>query len=157
MYVAVMAAQANFGRARARQVAVRAKLPRSKPVPVLVELRQPNQYSVFRRRAEAIGSGFPMSNMDGDDEDIKYDVDMVKIRNLRVEWLPFLAYGLVDLAGREPYVKELTITQEDLGFCIVSLPIYVFISRMKRVDFTEALADSVGDRFLHLSGERSKQ
>ena len=27
---------------------------------------------------------------------------------------------------------------------------------MKQVDFTEALADSVGDRFLHLSGERSK-
>jgi len=150
VYVAVMAAIANLDRARA----VRAKTPRSNSVPVLVDLRQPNQYSVFRRRAEAIGSGFPMEVMDEDN--VQYDVDMIKIRNLRPQWLPFLAYGLVDLAGREPYVKKFQISQEDLGFCIVAGPIYVFIDRMKRVNFTEALVDSVGERFLHLSGERCK-
>jgi len=95
-----------------------------------------------------------MDNMEGDN--VQYDVDMIKIRNLRPQWLPFLAYGLVDLAGREPYVKKFQISQEDLGFCIVSAPIYVFIDRMKRVNFTEALADSVRERFLHLSGERCK-
>jgi len=92
-----------------------------------------------------------MREMDAE-EDITYDVDMLKIRNLKIEWLPFLTYGLVDLAGREPYVKEFTLTQEDLGFCVMSSPVYIFIPRIKRIDFSEALVESVGDRFLHMSG-----
>ena len=96
-----------------------------------------------------------MREMDAE-EDITYDVDMLKIRNLKIEWLPFLTYGLVDLAGREPYVKEFTLTQKDLGFCVVSSPIYIFIPRIKRIDLSEALVESVGDHFLHMSGDRTK-
>ena len=90
------------------------------------------------------------------EEDRSYDIDMIKVKNLRYEWLPYLTYRLVDLSGREPYVKEFVKTQEDMGFCIVCAPIYIFIPRLKRTDFSEALLQSVGERFLPLSGDRSR-
>jgi len=136
-----MAAQANFRRARA--------------VPILTHLRMANAGSVFRRTAKAVGSGFPMREADGE-EDMSYDIDMIKVKNLPYEWLPYLTYGLVDLSGRQPYVKEFVKTKEDLGFRIVCAPIYIFIPCLKRIDFSEALLQSVGERFLPLSGDRSR-
>jgi len=46
---------------------------------------------------------------------------------------------------KEPYVKEFIKTQEDLSFCVVCAPIYIFIPRVKRIDFNEALLESVGE------------
>jgi len=96
-----------------------------------------------------------MREMDGEEE-MTYDVDMLKIRNLKYKWLPYLTYGLVDLSGREPYVKEFIKTQEDLGFCVVCAQIYIFIPSVKRIDFSEALLESVGERFLPVSGDHSR-
>lgn len=59
-------------------------------------------------------------------------MDTVKVKNLKDEWLPYLSYGVVDLAGWEPHIPELRSQEEDLGCCIVSSPIYIFIPREKR-------------------------
>ena len=53
-------------------------------------------------------------------------------------------------------MKEFIKTQEDLGFCVVCAPIYIFIPRVKRTDFSEAMLESVGKRFLPMSGDRSR-
>jgi len=88
--------------------------------------------------------------------DLTYNIDTLKIRNLGVQWLPYLAYGVVDVAGREPYLPENRRDQEALGLCVISSPIYVFIPRDKKEAVVHGLRVSIGDRFLPISPERNR-
>ena len=89
-------------------------------------------------------------------DDLTYNIDTLKIRNLGVQWLPYLAYGVVDVAGREPYLPENQQDQEDLGLCVISSPIYVFIPWDKKEAVVHGLRVSIGDRFLPISPERNR-
>jgi len=86
------------------------------------------------------------------DDDHVYDIDTLKISNLHVDWLPLLTYGIVDIAGREPYVPELKHLDEDLGLCIVSAPMYISLSHVtKKNKIRRGLWHSLREQFMPIS------
>ena len=103
-------------------------------------LRMRNEGSQFRRHMFARGLGF---HVDGDD--FNYEIDTIKAKNLQVKWLPCLAYGVVDVAGRETYLAE---NRRDLGLCVINSPIFFFIPRNKKQSFAQGFCLSIGDRFI---------
>ena len=90
------------------------------------------------------------------DDDHVYDIDTLKISNLHVDWLPLLTYGIVDIAGREPYVPELKHLDEDLGLCIVSAPMYISLSHVtkKRTNTPRPVAQSPRTVHAHIGHEQ---
>jgi len=74
----------------------------------LMYLRLLNERSMFRRHVYARHLGFHV-----DDDDFVYDIDTLKVKRLEVKWLPYLAYGIVDVAGREPYLAENRRDEDD--------------------------------------------
>lgn len=65
-------------------------------------LRDMNEYSYDRKlAADGFANGLPEIC-----QDIPFDIDMIRIVGLRVRFLPNLCYGICDLAGKEPLIKD---------------------------------------------------
>ena len=109
-------------------------------------LRLANERSMFRRHVQTRHMGYHCG-----DDDFVYDVDTLKIKRLQVKWLPYLAYGVVDVAGRDPFLAENHRDNDDMGLCVINSPVYVFIPREKKEAFAAGLCLSVGERFLPIS------
>ena len=64
--------------------------------------------------------------------DVPYDVDTVKIKHMKVQLLPWLCHGMVDICGRFPNIPQLRHENDDLGACIISSPVCVFVEKDKK-------------------------
>ena len=112
-----------------------------------LQLREMNKYS-YQRKLEAAGypDGLPELY-----QDVPFDIDMVRIVGLPVRFLPNLCYGICDLAGRQPLIKDFLKRNLDMGRCIVSNPILIYIPHNKKQEFAEQLQLHVNERFLAVS------
>ena len=90
-------------------------------------LRLANERSMFRRHVQTRHMGYHCG-----DDDFVYDVDTLKIKRLQVKWLPYLAYGVVDVAGRDPFLAENRRDNDNMGLCVINSPVCVFIPREKK-------------------------
>ena len=75
------------------------------------------------------------------------DVDKIVIKRLDVCDLKHLCGSIVDLA----YANVRSRDAIDLGVCIISSPIYVFINREEKLRFFQAIQKECPDRFLAMS------
>jgi len=112
----------------------------------LMYLRLLNERSMFRRHVQTRHLGYHSG-----DDDFVYDIDTLKIKRLQVKWLPYLAYGVIDVAGRDPFLAENRRDNDDMGLCVINSPVYIFIPREKKEAFAAGLCLSVGERFLPIS------
>jgi len=117
----------------------------------LTAMRNMNEFSYDRKMADA---GFP-NGLPIICQDIPFDVDMLRIVGLPVRFLPNLCYGICDLAGRQPLIKEFQKRNIDTGCCIISSPILVYIPHERKADFSTEFQHSVNDRFLSISTVRN--
>jgi len=75
------------------------------------------------------------------------DVDKLVICGLGNQHLRHMCRGMVDLV----YAKCRSRDAIDLGLCVISSPLFVFISEEKKDAFSHALSDICPDCFLPVS------
>ena len=73
-----------------------------------------------------------------------YDVDMLRIKRMKVRDIELVRTGFVDLCGAVPYANR----DMGMGKCIVSSPLLMFIEPQQQEEFATWLATSCYDRFL---------
>ena len=54
----------------------------------------------------------------------------------------------MDLAGRQPFIKEFVMRNVDMGCCIVSALILIYIRKNKKEEFSTQVQLSVNERFV---------